>query len=207
MCACACVNVCLCACVNVCLCACVNVCLCVCVSVCMSIPTCLHVYLHACLHFCPRGLPACLPICFPVCQSACPFFCLPFCLRVCLFTYVPIALFNRVRYEYEFSLLVNVVYDILKYFYILVDGGYTKWSDFNACSATCGAGIQMRQRNCTNPAPKYDGRDCLRLGSSKETKNCHDIYCPGNIPHFYTQVNMQSRALQIKTLSSEHDFK
>ena len=81
---------------------------------------------------------------------------------------------------------MNVVYIRYIEIYILVDGGYTPWSDFSACSATCGAGIQMRQRNCTNPAPKYEGRDCFRLGNSKETKTCHNIYCPGNILHYYT---------------------
>ena len=75
-----------------------------------------------------------------------------------------------------------------------MDGGYTPWSDFGPCNTPCGTGIQVRHRNCTNPTPKNNGKDCFRFGNSYETKACHNIYCPGNIHHYYTHAHVQTRA-------------
>ena len=35
----------------------------------------------------------------------------------------------------------------------LVDGGFSGWSDWSACSKTCGAGQMTRSRTCTEPPP------------------------------------------------------
>lgn len=46
-----------------------------------------------------------------------------------------------------------------------VDGGWSEWS---ACSASCGAGTQTR--NCTNPAPANGGAPC----GGSDTQSCGD---------------------------------
>ncbi|XP_053396187.1 hemicentin-1-like [Mercenaria mercenaria] len=42
-----------------------------------------------------------------------------------------------------------------------VHGGWTEWSDWEACSVTCAIGIQRRQRNCFNPFPSRFGDHCF----------------------------------------------
>jgi len=51
-----------------------------------------------------------------------------------------------------------------------VNGGYTKWSSFGACSKTCDAGVQVRSRSCTNPSPKHGGKSCS--GAAKDSRPC-----------------------------------
>ncbi|XP_031562905.1 uncharacterized protein LOC116298543 [Actinia tenebrosa] len=59
-----------------------------------------------------------------------------------------------------------------------VDGGYSKWSDWTACSKTCGGGVKGRERTCTNPAPEGKGKDCSQLGPAEETASCAEKACP-----------------------------
>lgn len=60
-----------------------------------------------------------------------------------------------------------------------VDGGYTEWSGWSHCSATCGVGVRGRTRNCTNPVPYGAGRDCSYLGSNTYTLACEGLPpCP-----------------------------
>lgn len=57
-----------------------------------------------------------------------------------------------------------------------VDGAWTEWSDSGTCSKTCGTGIQLRTRSCTNPAPQYGGDYCS--GNNREERTCRRITCP-----------------------------
>ncbi|XP_062592704.1 uncharacterized protein LOC134254174 [Saccostrea cucullata] len=57
-----------------------------------------------------------------------------------------------------------------------IDGGYTEWSAWGACSVTCGDGVQTRTRTCTNPAPAHGGADCV--GEDSQTQNCTASACP-----------------------------
>ncbi|KAL9966591.1 hypothetical protein ACROYT_G024693 [Oculina patagonica] len=59
-----------------------------------------------------------------------------------------------------------------------IDGNYTEWSEWSKCSLTCGGGVQTRARQCTNPPPQYDGRDCEGLGPANETQSCNVDKCP-----------------------------
>ena len=61
--------------------------------------------------------------------------------------------------------------------FVSVDGEWTGWSDWSACSQTCGGGESYRHRTCTNPAPQYGGSNCT--GHHQEMKECGDIPCPG----------------------------
>lgn len=60
-----------------------------------------------------------------------------------------------------------------------MNGGYTEWNGWTACSVTCGRGIKKRQRFCSNPEPAYGGVACGHLGSGEEVVQCYDVNCPG----------------------------
>ncbi|XP_078716713.1 semaphorin-5A-like isoform X1 [Lampetra fluviatilis] len=48
------------------------------------------------------------------------------------------------------------------------NGGWTPWSTWSGCSASCGMGFQARQRSCSNPSPRHGGRVCV--GQSREER-------------------------------------
>ena len=60
---------------------------------------------------------------------------------------------------------------------IPVDGGYSDFGDWSACSVPCGEGTQTRTRTCTNPAPAHGGADCV--GEASQTQTCKENDCPG----------------------------
>ncbi|MCL4127594.1 UNVERIFIED_CONTAM: hypothetical protein GTU68_036498, partial [Idotea baltica] len=51
-----------------------------------------------------------------------------------------------------------------------VHGGWTAWSAWSQCSATCGIAVKTRRRTCTNPTPQHGGRVCVGLETT-------EIYC------------------------------
>ncbi len=56
-----------------------------------------------------------------------------------------------------------------------VNGGWSNWSDWGACSQSCGGGSQSRARTCTNPAPANGGTQCS--GSPSESQACNPQAC------------------------------
>ena len=58
-----------------------------------------------------------------------------------------------------------------------VDGGWSDYGDWSACSKECGGGEQTRERECNNPAPEFGGADCQ--GNSSESQACNEQPCPG----------------------------
>ncbi|CAF5216381.1 unnamed protein product, partial [Rotaria magnacalcarata] len=57
------------------------------------------------------------------------------------------------------------------------DGGWSSYTTFGPCSATCGNGTQVRTRNCNSPVPSFGGSQCV--GNSKDTQRClTNISCP-----------------------------
>nr|ADD22401.1 cnidarian egg lectin isoform a [Hydractinia echinata] len=63
--------------------------------------------------------------------------------------------------------------------YLPVDGGYTKWN-IHRCSRSCGGGTKTFTRACTNPSPKFGGRNCEMLGPATFTEACNSEPCPIN---------------------------
>uniref|UniRef100_A0A672HD24 Thrombospondin-1 n=1 Tax=Salarias fasciatus TaxID=181472 RepID=A0A672HD24_SALFA len=57
-----------------------------------------------------------------------------------------------------------------------INGGWGPWSPWDTCSVTCGGGTQMRKRLCSDPAPKYGGKDCV--GDASVTQLCNKQECP-----------------------------
>ncbi|XP_042347431.1 A disintegrin and metalloproteinase with thrombospondin motifs 7 [Plectropomus leopardus] len=63
-----------------------------------------------------------------------------------------------------------------------VNGGWASWSEWTACSRTCGAGVKSAHRDCDNPVPKYRGKYCL--GERRRYKICNTTPCPQELPSF-----------------------
>nr|CAD7575707.1 unnamed protein product [Timema californicum] len=51
-----------------------------------------------------------------------------------------------------------------------MDGSWSAWQGWSACSADCGLGAQSRSRACSNPAPHGGGNMCL--GAVTEVQHC-----------------------------------
>ena len=64
--------------------------------------------------------------------------------------------------------------------YLAVNGGYSNWTRWSNCSATCGNGVMTRSRQCNNPTPAGpDAKDCSSLGPTEETRKCYLKPCHG----------------------------
>lgn len=61
-----------------------------------------------------------------------------------------------------------------------LNGGYTMWNGWGACSSDCGEGIRIRTKTCTNPVPGRFGKTCLQqgLGEPQEEEKCKIKECP-----------------------------
>ncbi|XP_062618604.1 SCO-spondin-like [Saccostrea cucullata] len=60
--------------------------------------------------------------------------------------------------------------------YCPIHGNWASWGSWGSCTVTCGGGKKDRSRTCTNPAPKYLGRDCA--GSDADRTDCNTHHCP-----------------------------
>lgn len=55
---------------------------------------------------------------------------------------------------------------------VTVDGGWGDWYESDGpCSATCGAGTKILERNCNKPVPINGGKDCV--GERRKTEVCN----------------------------------
>ncbi|KAM7424852.1 hypothetical protein ABFA07_023642 [Porites harrisoni] len=58
-----------------------------------------------------------------------------------------------------------------------VNGGYTNWT-ISECSVSCGGGVKILTRSCTNPPPANGGKNCDELGPTNMTDSCNEQECP-----------------------------
>ena len=61
--------------------------------------------------------------------------------------------------------------------FIQVNGGWSPWTSFSECSASCAGGIKTRTRQCNSPAPDPDGLPC-DANAANETVLCNTVDCP-----------------------------
>ena len=59
---------------------------------------------------------------------------------------------------------------------LLVDGGFSPWSDWSTCTKTCGIGEMTRSRTCTEPAPSVPEPDTVFDDLSVAGHNCTGNY-------------------------------
>ncbi|XP_070817740.1 hemicentin-1 [Chaetodon trifascialis] len=57
-----------------------------------------------------------------------------------------------------------------------VDGKWSSWVSWGACSVSCGGGTRQRTRLCTSPAPQHGGRQCE--GNDVQIDFCNSDPCP-----------------------------
>ncbi|XP_013098906.2 A disintegrin and metalloproteinase with thrombospondin motifs 9 [Stomoxys calcitrans] len=57
-----------------------------------------------------------------------------------------------------------------------IHGGWGTWSEWSACSLTCGGGVQESQRECNQPLPQNGGKYCI--GARKKYRSCNTQNCP-----------------------------
>uniref|UniRef100_A0A8C3BV43 ADAM metallopeptidase with thrombospondin type 1 motif 15 n=1 Tax=Cairina moschata TaxID=8855 RepID=A0A8C3BV43_CAIMO len=61
-----------------------------------------------------------------------------------------------------------------------VDGGWAKWAPYGQCSRTCGGGVQLAKRECTNPVPANGGSYCE--GVRVKYRSCNLDPCSSAVP-------------------------
>ncbi|XP_074652537.1 semaphorin-5A-like [Tubulanus polymorphus] len=61
-----------------------------------------------------------------------------------------------------------------------IDGSWTDWSSWSACSQTCGISLRTRQRTCSSPKPAFGGKTCF--GIAKDEQHCALAPCPVPTP-------------------------
>ena len=77
--------------------------------------------------------------------------------------------------------------------FVLVNGRWSAWISWGACSRTCGGGAQRRSRTCTNPPPRNGGAACS--GGRFQTRQCNSIGCPGT----FLIVNTVQESIMLHT--------
>ena len=76
-------------------------------------------------------------------------------------------------------MVVYFYFDSIFGFKVPVNGSWSNWSSFGACSKNCGRGVKTRTRTCTNPPPSNGGVPCQGLG--EDHIECVEKVCLGQL--------------------------
>ena len=65
-----------------------------------------------------------------------------------------------------------------------MNGNWGDWGAWGPCEADCGDGVRMRDRQCNNPAPSAEGRNCVVANGTgdREREACNGGECQGGEP-------------------------
>jgi hypothetical protein len=66
-----------------------------------------------------------------------------------------------------------------------INGGYSGWSSPMECTQSCGGGVRLQERKCTNPKPSLNGRDCR--GAHKRLAAAQ--WCNVHVSHHAHHIN------------------
>jgi hypothetical protein len=58
-------------------------------------------------------------------------------------------------------------------FTCIVHGNWANWTSYSECSSTCGSGVYIRTRTCSDPYPAFGGETCF--GKGIETIPCENL--------------------------------
>ena len=74
----------------------------------------------------------------------------------------------------------------------VVNGAWGPWGPWGECSEkeVCNKGVQLRTRQCNNPAPQNGGDVCPGTGS--ESQECPKTNCKGALIFAFKQKNFVS---------------
>lgn len=62
-----------------------------------------------------------------------------------------------------------------------VDGGWSEWTQWSSCSATCENGIQSRGKTCDNPQPAHGGQQCQSQNPGTDSSMSEQRECAAQI--------------------------
>ena len=88
----------------------------------------------------------------------------------------------------------------IKLLFVIVDGAWTDWGSWGACTASCGHGTtRNRNRTCDDPPPQYGGNDCPPSDPVTDTEACAFVHCPIRkyIMHLIVVVDVSGHDLVI----------
>lgn len=74
-----------------------------------------------------------------------------------------------------------------------IDGNWIEWSPWSKCDPSCGEGLEIRRRTCSDPIPQNGGAYCA--GSNSDSRTCYLTHCPidGNWDSWSTWSNCDSK--------------
>jgi hypothetical protein len=87
-----------------------------------------------------------------------------------LITFYLLKLFER---QWKRNIMLLCIRNLFSFH--LTDGQWSDWTTWSDCSETCGGGIKMKTRQCTNPPPSATGQTCQ--GPTSEVEQCSTSSC------------------------------
>ena len=79
--------------------------------------------------------------------------------------------------NYKLTHSSNLLYSSFCVVYV-ADGGWSEWKDISECSGTCGEGIKVQIRSCSEPPSSCGGKYCE--GPDLQFVPCNvSACCPG----------------------------